>query len=609
MKEIRGEAKTIRQLLSGNKYSIDYYQREYKWQTKQLQELLEDLAGKFFNDFDPSHERQAVESYGHYFLGSIIISHKEIKKFIIDGQQRLTTLSLLLIFLHNLQKDRPDEVKLNDLIFSEKYSKKSFNLDVEERNSCMESLFNETYFDETEQPESVKNIVARYADIKEYFPEDLTGEALPYFIDWLIENVHIVEITAYTDEDAYTIFETMNDRGLSLTPTDMLKGFLLANISDEAKKVQANNLWKKRVNELVDLGKDEETDAIKTWLRSQYAQTTRDRKKGAVPSDFERISTEFHRWVRDYKLNIGLNKSTDFVRFIERDFTFYTNQYLILREASNSLQVGLEEVFYNAQHGFTLQYPLLLAPLNPDDEPGIINQKIRLVASFLDIMLARRLWNSRRITYDTMQYTMFGIMLEIRGKIPAQLATILRRKLDGEREVFASNDRLTLNQQNYKAIYQFLARITDHIERQSGLSSRYSEYVATGKNKYEIEHIWADMPQRHLDEFPKPIDFQEYRNRIGGLLLLQKSFNASYGSWSYDKKLPHYYGQNLLAKSLNPQCYERNPSFLAYKERSGLKFQPHDEFKKSDLDARQKLYQKIAEEIWNPDRLNKLVES
>lgn len=609
MKEIRGDAKTIRQLLSGNKYAIDYYQREYKWETKQVQELLEDLAGKFFNDFEPSHERQAVENYGHYFLGSIIVSQKENKKFIIDGQQRLTTLSLLLIFLHNLQKDRPDQVKINDLIYSEKFAKKSFNLDVEERNACMESLFNETHFDDTDQADSVKNIVARYVDIKECFPQDLTQEALPYFIDWLIENVHIVEITAYSDEDAYTIFETMNDRGLSLTPTDMLKGFLLANISDEVKKIQANQLWKKRVTELIQLGKDEEADAIKTWLRSQYAQTIRERKKGAVPGDFDRISTEFHRWVRDHKLDIGLNKSADFVSFIERDFAFYTRQYLQLREASISLKPGLEEVFYNAQQGFTLQYLLLLASLTPDDTAEVIDRKIRLVASFLDILLARRLWNSRTITYNTMQYAMFIVMQEIRGKTPVDLATLLRQKLDGETEVFTSNDRLRLHQQNYKAIYQFLARITDHIERQSGLRSRYSEYIAAGKNRYEIEHIWADHPELHSDEFSYIEDFEEYRNRIGGLLLLPKSFNASYGDLPYAKKLPRYYGQNLLVQSLNSQCYDHNPGFLRYKERSGLPFQPHKEFKKADLDARQKLYQKIAEEIWNPERLNKVVES
>lgn len=606
MREILGDAKTIRQLLSGNKYSIDYYQREYKWQTKQVQELLEDLADKFLNDFERTHERLAIESYGHYFLGSIIISQKQGKKFIIDGQQRLTTLSLLLIFLHNLQRERSDQVKLNDLIFSEKYSQKSFNLDVEERNACMEALFNQTPFDDTEKPESVRNIAARYADIKEYFPEDLTQEALPYFVDWLIENVHIVEITAYSDEDAYTIFETMNDRGLSLTPTDMLKGFLLANISDEAKKVQTNQLWKKRVNALMELGKDEEADAIKTWLRSQYAQTIRERKKGAIPGDFDRISTEFHRWVRDHRQNIGLNYSNDFVRFVERDLAFYTRQYLQLRKASMSLTTGLEEVFYNAQHGFTLQYPLLLAPLTPDDDAQIINQKLRLVSSFLDILLARRLWNFRTITYNTMQYAMFIVMREIRGKAPTELATILRQKLEAEQEVFASNHRLRLHQQNYNAIYQFLARITDHVERQSGLASRYSEYIATGKNRYEVEHIWANKPQRHFDEFANEEDFYEYRHRIGGLLLLPKSFNASYGDLPFTEKLPHYYGQNLLAKSLNYQCYERNPGFLAYQERSGLPFQLHQEFKKADLDARQRLYQQIAEEIWHLDRLTRI---
>ena len=94
----------MRTLLSGVKYSIDYYQREYKWETKQVNELIEDLTGRFLEDHDDSHEREAVASYGHYFLGSIVISAKNGHKFIIDGQQRLTTLTLLLIYLHNIQR-------------------------------------------------------------------------------------------------------------------------------------------------------------------------------------------------------------------------------------------------------------------------------------------------------------------------------------------------------------------------------------------------------------------------------------------------------------------------------------------------------------------------
>src|SRR5688500_4200077 len=133
MNEILGQAKTIRELLSGTKYSIDYYQREYKWEEKQVQELIEDLTGKFLEDHDSSHERSAVEKYGHYFLGSIVTSRRDNQSFIIDGQQRLTSLTLLLIFLHNLQRGRDDAVKVDQLIFSEKYSRKSFNIAVDER--------------------------------------------------------------------------------------------------------------------------------------------------------------------------------------------------------------------------------------------------------------------------------------------------------------------------------------------------------------------------------------------------------------------------------------------------------------------------------------------
>ena len=105
MKEILGKAKSIRELLSGAKYSIDYYQREYRWQTKQMAELIDDLTTKFLESHEPDDDRGEVEQYGHYFLGSIIISDRDGQKFIIDGQQRLTSLSLLLIYLHQHLED------------------------------------------------------------------------------------------------------------------------------------------------------------------------------------------------------------------------------------------------------------------------------------------------------------------------------------------------------------------------------------------------------------------------------------------------------------------------------------------------------------------------
>ena len=140
-REIDGKGRTVRELLAGRKYSIDYYQREYKWQQKQVAELIDDLTGKFLESHEVGDERSAVAEYGHYFLGSVIISDKDGQKFIIDGQQRLTTLTLLLIFLHHRIEDSEQKGQIADLIFSQKYGKRSFNIDIPERTACMESLY------------------------------------------------------------------------------------------------------------------------------------------------------------------------------------------------------------------------------------------------------------------------------------------------------------------------------------------------------------------------------------------------------------------------------------------------------------------------------------
>jgi len=605
VKEIRGDAKNIRALLSGAKFAVDYYQREYRWQTKQIAELIDDLNEKFRESYGDGDERTAAEGYGHYFLGSIIVSDKEGRKYIIDGQQRLTSITLLLIHLHRRLVDAEQKGQLAELIFSQKYGKRSFNLDVPERTTCMEALFTGEPFDENGQPESIVNILGRFNDIEDQLPEDILGAPLPYFVDWLIENVHFVEITAYSDADAYTIFETMNDRGLSLTATDMLKGYLLANITDADRRNEASRAWRSRVSALQHLGKEEDADAIKSWLRSQHAQTIRERKGGAQPRDFDLIGTEFHRWVRDHDKALGLKDSISFARFIQDDFAFYTHWYEQVRRAAETLTPGLEAIHYNAQNNFTLQYPVLLAALSRSDDNPTILRKLRIVATYLDIVVTRRIWNFKDTSYSTMQYNMFQlVILSIRGKSVNDLAQILTQRLDAEEVTFASNARFYLHGMNGRQIHRILARMTDYVETRSGRGSRYSEYVKRGgRAGFEVEHIWANHPERHTDEFQHPSDFAEYRNRIGGLLLLPKSFNASYGDLEYSKKLDHYYGQNLLAQSLHSKSYEHDPGFRNFRERSGLQFKAHPGFKKADLDDRQALYQKLAERIWSPENI------
>jgi hypothetical protein len=143
MQEIKGLDRNIQNLLSAGSYSIDYYQREYKWKTKQLTELVNDLSARFLENYSDGDQPKQVAKYGHYFLGSIVVSKQGEKRQIVDGQQRLTTLTLLLIYLNNLQADSTNKVSISSLIYDDDFGEKKFRLSVPERNSCMEALFND----------------------------------------------------------------------------------------------------------------------------------------------------------------------------------------------------------------------------------------------------------------------------------------------------------------------------------------------------------------------------------------------------------------------------------------------------------------------------------
>ena len=154
-KSIDGRSRSVRELLDKPKHAIDFYQREYQWQEWQVRELIDDLTGKFLDSCDRQHSRHEVEGYGHYFLGSIVISHKRGQRFLVDGQQRLTTLTLLLIHLHHLQVDRDERVEVQNLVYSEKFGRKSFNLDVPDRFEVMQQLM-----DGEPRPRSQERVVA-----------------------------------------------------------------------------------------------------------------------------------------------------------------------------------------------------------------------------------------------------------------------------------------------------------------------------------------------------------------------------------------------------------------------------------------------------------------
>ena len=243
--KIDADDRSVFDVLNERKYTVDYFQREYSWEEKHIDQLITDLTTTFLEAHTTGVPRTAVEHYNNYYLGPFVVSSKEGVKSIIDGQQRLTSLTLLLIFLNNLQKTLGGTESIEPLVFSEKYGQKSFNIQVEERRACLERLFQDgSYEIKPDDDASTVNMVERYSNIDQAFPEEIKGAAFPYFLDWLKYNVILVEITAYSDDNAYTIFESMNDRGLNLTSTEMLKGYILSRFQDSKDREKANRFWK-----------------------------------------------------------------------------------------------------------------------------------------------------------------------------------------------------------------------------------------------------------------------------------------------------------------------------------------------------------------------------
>ena len=602
--KIDADDRNVFEVLNERKYTVDYFQREYSWEQKHIEQLITDLTSTFLDGYTEGDPRTAVEHYNNYYLGPFVASSKDGMKSIIDGQQRLTSLTLFLIFLNNLQKEIGGNESIEPLVFSEKYGRKSFNIQVEERRNCLEKLFLQGHYEvQPDDGESTINMARRYADISEAFPEEIKGTAFPYFLDWLKYNVILVEITAYSDDNAYTIFESMNDRGLNLTSTEMLKGYILSRFKESKHRESANQFWTQSIQSLHRHTKEEDQKFFQAWFRSQYADTIRQGKAGSSNEDFEKIGTRFHSWFRDNLSKMGLKADSplEFGTLVHVEMKHYLRAYLDILAAQQEEKEGWEHVFYHCKWGTadSLSFPLMLASLKPTDSPAVTRQKINEVARFMETFAVRRSINFRKFGASSIRYTMYSLVKELRGKDLESLRSLLKAKLAEMPEKWDGVAEFRLHGMNRTFVKFLLSRITGFIDQQSGASTNFTTYfISPGSKAYEIEHIWADRFDDHRDDFEQQHEFDNYRNRIGDLVLLPHGTNQSYGAMSYQQKVEHYLKENLLVKSLHPKAYEKNPNFVRMADRLGLKFKAHTTFCKADINERQALVQRICEVIW-----------
>ena len=598
---------SIKALLKDQKFTIDYFQREYRWQEKHIKLLVEDLTTTFFRSYSPEHKRHEVANYQSYYLGPVVfsVSLDSGKKSIIDGQQRITSITLLLIYLNHLQKESSQKVSISELIYSEIFGEKSFNMTDEIREPCLKSLFEKgEYIVKNDDDETVENMVERYGDIEQSFPEELTKDALPFFIDWFIENVVLVEITAYSDDNAFTIFETMNDRGLNLTPTEMLKGYVLSKIADKHQRNEINELWKNEMQKLHEYGETADQSFFQAWFRGKYALSMRPGKVGSENQDFEIIGSRFQNWFKDnHRELFNLKTSDEFYIFFKDEFPFFVKWYLEAWDAQTKFNISMPHTNYISQWGIadSLQEPFLLAAVNYEDNVDTIKRKIDFVSRYIETFTVRRAINYRKFGQASIKYTMFNVIKLIRSNDIITLGINLSNEIEKIPEDWSKVSEFGMHGQNRKFVKHLLSRISSYIDNIVGKDNTYVTYHHPNGKQFEIEHIWADKFEEHKDEFDQENEFQKWRNSLGALILLPQGTNQSFSSDKYGEKITHYLKENTYAQTLNANYYTKNPNFLRSEVIRSLDFKAHTQFKKDDIVDRQKLVKRICEKLWSVD--------
>lgn len=473
---IEANSKNLKGLLKERKYQVKYFQREYKWKKNHIEDLLIDLERSFFANYNASHSRDDIPEYDCYYMGPIVLHRERSSYVIVDGQQRLTSFTLLLIYLSHLQKiyfssNQKKIQKLDEYIYSQPYEKETFNLEIKEREDILKCLYQGLEVKDTFlENESSRNILDRYYDIADLFPITLKHElVLPLFINWLVEKLIFIEILAQSSESAYTIFETMNDRGLNLTQSELLKSHLLSHVRDETKIKELDNSWKAKIAHLKTYSNDEDQDFFKAWLRGKYAFSLRSADKNSTNEDFEKIGNRFSSWVQENEkrlLHLDKNNPDSYFFFVDSDFQFFSSLYVKLCEYETSEVLPEHKFKFLGYKGVSqsLSYPFILSSILKTDDEDTINMKITTAVDYLDCFAIYRLLHNEPITQSSIDYAIYTKVKSIRDKSLENLISELKSEVDILKRRFLGVSNYIPFEQSYSKY--LLARIykESHLE-------------------------------------------------------------------------------------------------------------------------------------------------
>jgi len=230
-------------------YQMPEYQRPYSWDKERVEQLWFDLVEAYKNYV----EDPAVDS--NYFLGSLVVVKNGQGYDVIDGQQRMTTLTILFCVLRDLDKLNLPDTRMNKVKHSIKDllgGKERLKLTTQLNNQALfeTSVINKIDFQASKSKIEenrflqtafyFKNLIEESQNSKSYYYiDDLSG-----FIKYIFEQTTLIRVVCYDESFAIKLFTVLNDRGLDLASSDIIKAYLLQKLSED-KRSSFVEVWKR----------------------------------------------------------------------------------------------------------------------------------------------------------------------------------------------------------------------------------------------------------------------------------------------------------------------------------------------------------------------------
>lgn len=368
---MKGEAKTFLKFLDGsdNRFIIPVYQRNYDWKELQCKQLFDDL------------KKLIISGKESHFFGSIVsINAKDGGKsdfLIIDGQQRITTISLLFLAMLNLYKDK--KVTLDDPVLCEKIEKKYLidEYQKEERKLRLKPIKDDCIaFDNL-----LKNIKTEYIEHSNitqnyyYFYNRILQNVIS--IDQLykaIEKLMVIDIFLHDDDDPQLIFESLNSTGLELTEADKIRNYILMGLSASQQEEYYEKYWNR----------------IEKYTNYQVSSFIRDYltiKERRIPS-IRQVYFVFKEYVQKQ----GITPTKKEFEGILTDILTYSQFYKRIISAKQSKSSKIDTILSRLAHiDMSVVYPFLLSVLSHNQQGKLTETNVEEILTCVESFVFRRL--------------------------------------------------------------------------------------------------------------------------------------------------------------------------------------------------------------------------